>query len=144
MSFSSRNAATTALSPTVLAAALAAWTRGGSGDFTSAITTLPPRVGSAGWAARWAIDAAAALAAAAKAADDAAAALAAAAKAADDAAPVYGVIKEYGTGYWSRAYTWEVRRGAGQMTKAEAWEQRALLYKTDKRAQMWAEYLDAR
>lgn len=130
MSFSSRNAATTALSPTVLAAALAAWTRGGSGDFTSAITTLPPRVGSAGWAARWAIDAAAALAAAAKAADD--------------AAPVYGVIKEYGTGYWSRAYTWEVRRGAGQMTKAEAWEQRALLYKTDKRAQMWAEYLDAR
>jgi hypothetical protein len=131
-------------SPSTLTAALTAWQRGG-GDpsaFANAVSALPPRVGGAGWPARWALAARAALRAAERAAAERAAAERAAERAALDASPVWGVIREYGVGFWSRSYFYEVRIGAGHLSREEAEAAKAAAYADDKTARFHRETWD--
>jgi len=103
----------------LISPALRAWNRAGApaADFAAAVAAMPPRIGSAGWAARWA-------AKAALAAEDARRysrmAAMAAAVAGDYDTPHWGVVKVYGTHSWSNHYNYEVRARAGTMTREEA------------------------
>ncbi len=104
------------------AALTTAWRRAG-GDlsaFPAALAALPPRVGSAGWPRRWALAARGALASAAAERAARRAQEYWARRAEEEAAPIWGVEKEYGRGFWSRTYSYEVRIGAGTLTRREA------------------------
>jgi len=139
------------LSPSDFTALHDAWWRNG-GDisaFPAALAALPPRIGSAGWPARWARAALAALRAAEAAARAAAAAEAGrvywAAKEARNASPVWGVIREYGTGHFSNAYGYGVGFGSGKMTRDEADAAAKAAYANDPVAQdhkrFWDEFM---
>jgi hypothetical protein len=117
--------AATATVPATLSQARRAWvTLAHAEPFEAAASACPVRHGSAGWAARWAVAAAAALAERAEAAalGRRAERWAAneAARRVEEATPQWGVVKEYGCGSFSRLYTYEVRIGAGTMTRDEA------------------------
>ena len=117
---------TTALPTNVNAQARRAWMAlAHASTFEAASTAHPVRVGAAGWAARWAAQAVAKLADMAAAAKaeiaDAKRAAQWAAILADEAAPVWGVTREYGTGGFTRMYSYEVRRvGEGGVSRKEA------------------------
>jgi hypothetical protein len=137
MSNLTNNSHAAALSPAMLAALHDAWRRAG-GDLAAldaAITALPPTVGRRGWPLRWARAARAALASAERAARAQRAEEYWAAEAARNAAPVWGVVRQYGVGHFSNSYGYEVRLGAGQMTRPEADEAASTAYKNDKVAQ---------
>jgi hypothetical protein len=115
--------------------------------FESAAAACPVRHGSTGWAARWATAAAHTLAERAEAAAEACRAERWAANEAarriEEAKPQWGVVKEYGTHSFSALYSYEVRRGAGRMTRAEADAAAAAMRATDARYRAGVEFWDA-
>jgi hypothetical protein len=115
--------------------------------FESAAAACPVRHGSAGWAARWAVAAAAALAERAEAAAQARRmerwAANEAARRTEEATPQWGVAKEYGAGSFSALYWYEVRRGTGRMTRAEPDAAAQAMRASDARYRAGAEFWDA-
>jgi hypothetical protein len=129
----------------ISAIATAAWNKAGHdpATFAAATAALPPRVGACGWASRWAAKAAAALAAEkAEAAKVAVAAWWAAAWE-HNHTPKWGVVKEWGVYSFSNMYFYEVRFGAGDLTRDEAEAAKAAAKAADKKAQAHSDFWDA-
>lgn len=129
----------------ITATTAAAWARMGlpAATFAAATAALPPRVGAAGWASRWAAAAKAALDA--QKAEAAAAATAAAFTAAweRDHTPLWGVVKEWGVHSFSGVYFYSIRFGAGSLTRDEAEAAYKAVKAADKKAQAHSDFWDA-